>query len=34
MIKDIKWYKVLLSYIFLAIGVLIMAMSLEYFLGP
>ena len=34
MIKDEKWYKALLSYIILAIGVLIMAMSLEYFLGP
>lgn len=34
MTKDEKWYKELATYIFLAIGVLLMAMSLEYFLGP
>ena len=33
MIKDIKWYRYYSLYL-LAIGVLIMAMSLEYFLGP
>lgn len=32
--KEEKWYKQLFSYIFLAIGVLVMSISLEYFLGP
>jgi len=34
MAKDERWYRAFFSYIFLAIGVLIMAISLEYFLGP
>lgn len=34
MSDDKKWYNTIFSYISLSIGVLIMAISLEYFLGP
>lgn len=34
MSDDKKWYNTIFSYISLTIGVLIMAISLEYFLGP